>query len=121
MDFKYFFMTILSFFLAFVKGEENEAPKALTHPEVWTNAKHLNNDLFERQLPITLDGPFLNTIDLNRQQNASFLKSDKNRKKEKLERRKNKYVNKNKCVFRPTVHENKSDDEDDHGHHSGKE
>lgn len=100
-----------------MRGEENEAPKALNHPEVWTNTKLLNNDLFERQLPITLDGPFMETIESNRQKNTAFLKSNNKRKKEKLERRKNKYENKNKCIFRPTKHE-ETDEEDHHSNHS---
>ncbi|CAO1323836.1 unnamed protein product [Diamesa tonsa] len=119
MDFKYFFMTILSFFLAFVRGEGNEAPKALNHPETWSNAKQLNSDLFDNQLPagILLEGNFTNVIEENRQQNLSFLKSNNQRKKENLKRRKNKYENKNKCVYRPTAHEDSGSDSD-HGNKS---
>lgn len=100
-----------------MRGEQNEAPKALNHPETWSNAKQLNKDLFERQLPptIMLEGNFMNVVDANRQQNLSFLKSNNNRKKENLKRRNNKHENKNKCVFRPTKHEDNNSDSD-HSH-----
>lgn len=104
-----------------MRGEKNEAPKALNHPETWSNAKQLGSDLFERQLPPTvmLEGNFMNVIDANRQTNPSFLKSENHRKKENLKRRKNKHENKNKCVFRPTTHEKDSDS--DHEHKSDSE
>lgn len=103
-----------------MRGDKIEAPKALNHPETWSNAKQLNSDLFERQLPPTvmLEGNFMNVIDANRQTNLSFLKSENHRKKENLKRRKNKHENKNKCIFRPTAHEDNNDSDSDHGHKS---